>query len=62
MWVEAPHGVRMRRGIERDGEAFAPHWDRWAVTEAAHFAEHRTRERADVVVDGTGRAPARPRS
>lgn len=58
VWVEAPHDLRMQRGIERDGEAFAPHWERWAVAEAAHFAEQRTRERADVVVDGTGRAPA----
>lgn len=53
VWVEAPHDERMRRGIERDGEAFAPHWEQWAADEAALFARERTRERADVVVDGT---------
>jgi len=54
VWVEAPHDLRMRRGIERDGEAFAPHWERWAAAEAEHFAHEDTRARADVVVDGTG--------
>lgn len=52
-WVEAPHDLRMRRGIERDGEAFAPHWESWAAAEAEHFARHRTRERADLVLDGS---------
>jgi uridine kinase len=50
VWVEAPRDVRMRRGIERDGEAFAPHWEAWAVAEQEHFARHGTRERADLVV------------
>ena len=50
VWTDAPHGVRMRRGLDRDGEAFAPHWEDWAVAEQEHFARHRTRERADVVL------------
>ena len=57
VWVDAPYDLRMHRGLERDGEAFAPHWTAWAEAEARHFAEQRTRERADVVVDGTGAAP-----
>lgn len=52
VWVEAPHDLRMERGIARDGDAFAPHWERWAREEAALFARERTRERADVVLDG----------
>ena len=50
VWVEAAREVRMRRGIERDGEAFAPYWETWAVGEQEHFARHRTRERADVTL------------
>jgi uridine kinase len=58
VWVEAPLSLRFERGMERDGEAYRPHWERWAVQEAAHFAEHRTRERADLVLDGSCRRAA----
>lgn len=50
VWVEAAREARMRRGLDRDGEAFAPYWEAWAVAEQEHFARHRTRERADLVV------------
>jgi len=53
VWVDAPYDLRMRRGIERDGDAFAPHWESWAEAEQVHFARHRTRQRADLVVDGS---------
>lgn len=49
-WVDAPYDLRMQRGLDRDGDTFAPHWDAWAATEAEHFAENRTEARADVVV------------
>ena len=32
---------------------YAPHWDRWAQQEQAHFARERTRQRADLVLDTT---------
>lgn len=51
VWMEAPHDLRMTRGIERDGEGFRPHWERWARQEQALFAAERTRERADVRID-----------
>jgi uridine kinase len=53
VWVEAPYDERLRRGLERDGDAFAPHWEQWAREEADLFARERTRERADMHVDGT---------
>jgi uridine kinase len=49
VWVEAAYEVRLKRGIDRDGEAFAPYWEEWAAAEAVHFTRHRTRERADLV-------------
>lgn len=58
VFVEAPPRLRLRRGIERDGEALRAEWIRWQVQEAAQFEAERTRERADVVVDGT--APVLP--
>jgi len=50
VWVEAPDDVRRRRALARDGEAYAPHWERWAAQEAAHLAACDPRSRADVVV------------
>jgi hypothetical protein len=58
-WVEAPLAERFRRGIARDGESYRPHWERWARQEDAHFAAERTRDRADLLVNG---APATPHS
>lgn len=50
VWVDADEQVRRQRGIERDGETFAPHWDRWAAQERALFGPDQTRERADLTI------------
>jgi uridine kinase len=52
IWVEAPQPLRIARGVERDGVELADQWQRWQRTEAAVFAAERTRERADLRVDG----------
>ena len=60
VWTEAPRAVRYRRGIERDGEAYRPHWERWAAQEDAYLAAEDPRARADVVIDtATGPPTAR---
>ncbi|CAN7410314.1 hypothetical protein LJR027_002438 [Terrabacter sp. LjRoot27] len=51
VFVDADTALRMRRGIERDGEAYRPQWQRWADQEAALFSADATRERADLVLD-----------
>ena len=56
VWVEAPRELRIERGIARDGEAVLPKWLTWMDDEDALFARERTRQRATVVVDGTGEA------
>lgn len=63
VWVEAPDDLRLARGLARDGEAARTHWAAWMADERAHFARERTRERADVRLDATGRVtgPAAPR-
>ena len=48
VWVDAPRDVRFARGIARDGEAYRPHWERWAAQEDRHFADDGTAQRADV--------------
>lgn len=57
VWLEAPREVRRARALTRDGEIFAPHWQRWAAQEDALFADG-VPAATDVVVDtvsGTAR-------
>ena len=53
IWLEAERAVRFRRGIERDGALYLPHWQDWAVLEEALFDRDRTRGRADLIMDTT---------
>lgn len=53
IWVETPYELRRRRALDRDGTENAKAWDTWSRREAAHFGADRTRERADLLVDGT---------
>ncbi len=55
VWVEVDEDVRLTRGVARDGVEMEPHWRQFMLDEQALFARDRTRDRADVVVDGTGR-------
>lgn len=52
VWVETPADVRLRRGLDRDGQQMRADWLAWRDREDAMFARERTRERADLVVDG----------
>lgn len=56
IWLEADRDVRLQRGIDRDGEAYRPHWRRWAASEEALFALDGTRGRADLIVNTSGSA------
>ena len=50
VWVEVDDDLRLRRGLERDGEAMRPHWERWMLDERALFVDEGTQARADMVV------------
>jgi uridine kinase len=50
VWLEVPAPVRKRRALDRDGETFAPYWDRWAAQEDSMLARERTPDRADVIL------------
>jgi hypothetical protein len=52
IWIEAPPGLRLARGLARDGVAAAEEWHRWTGTEAAAFAAEDTAARCDLAVDG----------
>lgn len=50
VWVEAPTASRRTRALDRDGDTYRPHWDRWARQEDAHIAQHDPASIARVVV------------
>ena len=52
VWLEAPEGLRRERALSRDGQTFAPHWERWAAQEAEVLCG--VAERADLVLDTSG--------
>ena len=57
IWMEAAEPVRKRRALDRDGDAFAPYWDRWAAQEDAMLARERTPDRADLVITADDCSP-----
>ena len=52
LWIEAPDDLRLQRGVDRDGAGLLPHWPAWTAAETVLHRRERTRERADLVVDG----------
>ena len=56
-WMELGEEERRRRALERDGEAFAPHWAQWAGQVEAYLEREDPRGRADVVIDTSGPEP-----
>ena len=52
IWVELDEPTRKARALARDGDAYAPHWERWAAQEQAFIEREHPRELADEVVEG----------
>ena len=52
IWIETSPEVRLRRGLERDGEAARPQWEAWMAAEEAYRRRERPDLAADVVLDG----------
>ncbi|MBF4994174.1 chorismate-binding protein [Arthrobacter gandavensis] len=50
VWVQAPEELRKERALARDGETYAPHWDRWARQEAAWAAADPAAADAGVIL------------
>jgi predicted kinase len=52
IWVELDEPTRKARALARDGDAYAPYWDRWAAQERAFFERERPDRLADTVLEG----------
>lgn len=52
IWVELDDQTRKQRALDRDGDAYAPHWDRWAAQEDRFAADEHPRLLADIEITG----------
>lgn len=52
VWVDCPRPLRWARGLARDGEDAAEHWQQWMRDEDRYITEHRPKEAAQLVVSG----------
>ena len=57
---ESPRDVRLMCGIDPDGESMRSAWDQWMADQDAFFTRDRTRERVDLIVDGSPTLPNDP--
>ncbi|NNC81041.1 MAG: hypothetical protein HKN94_12915 [Acidimicrobiales bacterium] len=53
IWIDTPREVRLQRAIERDGPGALDDWQVWIAEEDAHYERDATRNRADLIIDGT---------
>ena len=51
IWLELDEATRKRRALDRDGDRYAPHWERWALQEREFLRRERPVELADAIVD-----------
>ena len=56
VWVDCPRDLRLRRGIERDGEELRDYWLEWMRAEDEYVAAEQPYAYADVIVDGAAQA------
>jgi len=52
IWIEAPEELRLRRGLERDGQTARKQWELWMADEARYRSREQPDERVDLVIEG----------
>ena len=60
VWLDAPERVRHVRAMARDGEAYAPHWSRWAAQEDDYVALEDPQAGAHLVLPTAGAGAVPP--
>lgn len=52
IFVDCDKTIRLKRGLERDGELALQFWINWMDGEAKYFAEQCTKDKADFIITG----------
>ncbi len=60
VFVATPEQVRLRRGLDRDGDHMLDQWRSWMAAEERHFVDDGVLDRAALVVDGAPSLDHRP--
>ncbi len=54
IWLDCPYELRVRRGVDRDGEAMRSRWTEvWIPEEDAYFRAQRPDKKADLIIDSS---------
>jgi len=54
IFVECPYDIRLKRGVERDGESMRSQWtDIWIPEEDKYYQSQRPDLKADFIIDGS---------
>jgi energy-coupling factor transporter ATP-binding protein EcfA2 len=51
VWLESPAASRRDRALHRDGDAYRPHWERWARQESRHVTRDEPARLASLVFE-----------
>jgi uridine kinase len=60
IWVDTDSDLRLRRGLERDGEELANFWHDWRIAEDRYVADEQPQRHADLIVAGDPTEPHDP--
>src|SRR4051794_11937032 len=60
IWVDTDPDLRLRRGLERDGEELAEFWQDWRIAEDRYVTDEHPQQHADLVVAGDPSEPHDP--
>jgi uridine kinase len=52
IWIETPRGLRLERGLERDGAHARRQWEQWMEAEERYIERERPSDHADAVLSG----------
>jgi uridine kinase len=52
IWIDTPRDLRLKRGLERDGEQARAQWEQWMEEEDRYVERERPADHADCVLSG----------